>query len=279
LKTALVATLNRAFGALLERLLIPLDRLAPIAGLATVSALVAVGMLFAFKATSDQKRITEVKRSIQAGLFEMRLFSDDPRTILQAQGDILRATWMYLRLSAVPLLWMILPLVLVTEHLQSHYGYQGLEMGGSALVKVLMKPGSESQARSLVLVLPSGLRVETPMIWSPATREAAWRITADRDGDYVLTVALGGARFTKTVLVSNAVGRRSPLRPEPGILNQLFYPSEPPLPADAPIGSIAVTYRQGYVPVAGWDIHWLTAFFIVSLIAAVLLKRRFRVTF
>jgi hypothetical protein len=75
------------------------------------------------------------------------------------------------------------------------------------------------------------------------------------------------------------VGRRSPFRREPGILNQLFYPSEPPLPADAPIGSIAVTYRQGYVPVAGWDIHWVTAFFIVSLIAAVLLKRRFKVTF
>ena len=216
---------------------------------------------------------------MQAGLFEMRLFSDDPRTILQAQGDILRAMWIYLRLSAIPLLWMILPLVIVTAHLQSHYGYQGFNAGGSALVKVQMKSGSETQARSLALDLPSGLRAETPMVWTPAFREAAWRITADRDGDYVLSVGLGSARFTKTVLVSNFVGRRSPTRLEPGILNQLFYPAEPPLPVDAPISSIAVTYPEGYVRVAAWDVHWLIVFFIVSLVVAVLLKRRFKVTF
>jgi hypothetical protein len=274
-----VATLNRNFGALLDGLLLPLDRLAPIAGLATVSALVAIGVLLTFKATSDQKRIAEVKRGIQAGLFEMRLFNDDPRTIVLAQGDILRAMWIYLRLSVIPLLWLIFPFTLVTAHLQSHYGYRGLNSGGSALVKVQMRQGSETRARSLALDLPAGLRAETPMIWSPAFREAAWRITADRDGHYVLSVVLGSARFTKTVRVSNVVGRRSPIRLEPGILNQLFYPSEPALPVDAPISSIAVTYAEGYLPVAGWDIHWLTAFSIVSLVVAVLLKRRFKVTF
>jgi len=279
LTTAFVATLNRTFGALLDGLLLPFDRLAPIAGLATVSVLVAIGVLLAFKATSDQERIRAIKRLMQAGLFEMRLFSDDPRTILQAQVDILRAMLIYLRLSAISLLWVILPLTLVTAHLQSHYGYQGLNPGGSALVKVQMRPGSEDQARSLALDLPSGLRAETPMIWSPAFREAAWRITADRDGDYVLRVALGSARFTKTVLVSNVVGRRSPIRLEPGILNQLLYPSEPPLPVDAPISSIAVTYARGYVPVFGWDVHWLIAFPILLLGEVQLLKHHFKVTF
>ena len=216
---------------------------------------------------------------MQAGLFEMRLFSDDLRTILQAQADILQAMLMYLRLSAVPLLWMILPLAVVTAHLQSHYGYQGLNAGGSALVKVQLRPGSENQARSLALDLPPGLRAETPMVWIPALREATWRIAADRDGDYVLSVALGDARFTKTVLVSNFVGRRSPIRLESGILNQLFYPSEPPLPADAPISSIAVTYADGYVPVAGWDVHWVVSLFVLSLGMALLLRHPFKVTF
>ena len=274
-----MATLNRAFGALLESLLLPLDRLAPVAGLTAVSVLVAIGMLLAFKATSDQERIIAVKRLMQAGLFEMRLFSDDPRTIIQAQGDILRAMLTYLRLSAVPLLWTMLPLVLVTTHLQAHYGYRGLDSGGSALVKVQMRPGSEDQARSLALDLPSGLRAETPMVWTPALREAAWRIAADQDGDYVLSVALHGARFTKTVLVSSRVGQRSPMRLPAGIFNQLIDPSEPPLPVDAPISSIAVTYAEGYVPFAGWDIQWPIAFLIISLIAALLLRRLFHVTF
>ena len=117
------------------------------------------------------------------------------------------------------------------------------------------------------------------MVWIPELREAAWRIAGDRDGDYVLNVALHGARFTKTVLVSSHVGRRSPMRLQAGIVNQLSYPSEPPLPADGPISSIAVTYAEGYVPVAGWDIHWLIAFLIVSLVAALSLRRFFHVTF
>jgi hypothetical protein len=116
------------------------------------------------------------------------------------------------------------------------------------------------------------------MVWSPAFREAAWRITADRDGVYVLNVGLGGARFTKTVLVSTVVGRRSPMRLDAGILNQLFYPAERPLPVDAPISAIAVTYREGYVRVAGQDVRWLTACGIISLVLVVLLNRRFKVT-
>jgi len=274
-----VATLNRTFGELLDSLLLPFDRLAPVAGLAAVSVLVAIGMVFAFKATSDQRRITAAKRLMQAGLFEMRLFSDDPRTIIQAQGDVLQAVVRYLRLSAVPLLWMTLPLAIVTAHLQSHYGYQGLNAGGSALIKVQMTPGLDDRARSLTLELPAGLRAETPMVWTPALSEAAWRIAADRDGHYVVNVVLQGARFTKTVLVSSLIQRRSPLRLQAGIVNQLFYPSEPPIPVDAPIKSIAVTYAPGYVPVMGWDLHWLTIFVIVSLSAALLLKRVFRVTF
>ena len=50
-----MATLNRGLGELLDKLLLPLDRLAPIAGLAAVSVLVAIGMLLTFKATSDEK--------------------------------------------------------------------------------------------------------------------------------------------------------------------------------------------------------------------------------
>jgi uncharacterized membrane protein (DUF106 family) len=276
--TTLVARWNRTIGAMLEALLLPFDRLAPIVGVATVSGVVALGVLVIFKATSDQQQIAEVKRRMQAGLFEMRLFNDDLRSILQAQGDILRATCIYLRLSAMPLLWAIVPLVTITAHLQSHYGYHGLNTGGSALLKVQMAPGYELQARSLVLDVPAGLRAETPMVWQPALREAAWRIAADRDGDYVLTVALGQARFAKAIRVSHSVGRRSPMRLAASISDQVFYPAEPPLPANSAVSSISVTYADGYVQIARWKVRWPTPFFVVSVFVAVVLRRRLRVT-
>jgi hypothetical protein len=274
-----ISAFNRAFGALLDLMLFPLDRLAPIGGVGVTAALVAVAMLLMFKATSNQRLVVEAKRLIQAGLFEIRLFNDDPRGILRAQRDILRWTLVYIRLSVIPLLWMILPFGVLTAHLQSHYGYQGINVGDSALIKVQLKPGSEDQARSLTLDLPSGVLVETPMVWIPAMREATWRIKGAREGEYVLGVAYAGARVTKTLRVSNAVGRRSPVRLQPGILNQLLSPSEAPLPPQTSLTSIAVAYPTGTVPVFGWDVHWLGAFFFLSLGFALLLRRHLNVSF
>ena len=54
-----------------------------------------------------------MKRQIHACLFEIRLFNDDLPAILRSQMEILRHNLNYLRLSAVPMLWMIVPLVIV----------------------------------------------------------------------------------------------------------------------------------------------------------------------
>ena len=40
-----------------------------------------------------------------------------------------------------------------------------------------------------------------------------------------------------------------------------------------------MTYADGYVPVACWDVDWLMAFFLFSLGVALVFKHRFKVTF
>ena len=119
------AVLARAFDALLA----PFRQLPPIVGLAIVSLATAIAMLLIFRRTSDQRRLAAVKRQIHAALFEIRLFNDDLRAIFRAQGEILRHNLTYLRLSVVPMLWMIVPLVLGIAQRQVHYGYGGLTPG------------------------------------------------------------------------------------------------------------------------------------------------------
>ena len=72
-------------------------------------------------------------------------------------------------------------------------------------------------------------------------------MAADRPGRYELQVRVGEERFTKTAVFSDAVLRRSPRRPSRGFFDQLLYPAELPLPADAPIESILVDYPDGQV--------------------------------
>lgn len=279
---------NAVLGRVFDLLLYPFRALPPLAGLAFVSLLTAVGMLIVFRATSDQARIAAVKRSIHAALFEIRLFNDDLGAILRAQLEILRHNLTYLKLSLVPMLWMIVPLVLIVAQLQFSYGYGGLDRGRPVLVKAQLKEralagrdaagGVSAAPPDLALDAPAGIRVETPAVWLPGLKEAIWRIAPERDGEYELRIRVGDETATKTVRVSDAIVRRSPLRPEPGFVNELLYPAEPSLPDESALKSIAVGYPERAVRVFGWEIHWMIVFFVLSIAFAFALRNRFGVT-
>ena len=66
---------------------------------------------------------------MQAAIFEMRLFNDDLVALFRAQGDVLRHTLHYLRLSLAPTLWLIVPMLALMLHMEFHFGYTGLTIG------------------------------------------------------------------------------------------------------------------------------------------------------
>jgi len=184
--------LNSFLSRTFDVLLYPFQDLPPIVGLTVMSVITAIAMLLVFKKTSDQQELAVAKRRMHAGVFEIRLFSDDPRAILSAQWDILRHSLRYMRLTLVPMLWMIIPLLLVIVQLQYRYGYGGLEMGREAIVQVkLSADGSIDEPPPLQLEAPSGIAVETPLLWIPSLSEGDWRIRASRPGTYRLKIWLG----------------------------------------------------------------------------------------
>ncbi len=270
--------LNALLGGIINGLLFPFRSFPPLVGLTVVSVLTGVAMLLVFRATSNQKGVAAVKRRIAAGVFEIRLFNDDPRAILRAQADILRHTVTYLGLNLVPMLWMIVPLVLVIIQLQFHYGYAGLEPGSTALVKVKVNDASASAAPDVSLDADLGIEVESPLLWIPSLGEANWRIAARHLGDHELRVLIGGEVFAKRVRVTDAVVRLAPVRPSNRFVDQLFNPVERPLPADAPVESITVTYPEARIGFLFWDAHWLVVFFVLSILTALVLQRPFKVT-
>jgi hypothetical protein len=272
--------INMGLGGLVGAALSPFRALPPIVGLSVVSLVAAVGMLLVFRATSNQRAIAAVKRRIHAGIFEIRLFNDDLGAMFNAQFDVLRHNLTYLRLSLTPMLWMLVPLVLLIAQLQFYYGYDGLAAGQSTIVKVRLKDAAgpaSGAAPAIALQAPPGLRIETPLVWIPSEREAAWRIGTDASGEYQLTVVLDGKSVTKQVRVSDQVGWRTPERLEAGLLNQVLYPAENPIESDVPIEAIMVAYPEREVSLLGFGMHWLIAFFVLSIVFAFALKSRFGV--
>ncbi len=276
-----MSLVNTVLRALVDGLLYPFRSLPPVVGLTVVSLLAAVGMLVVFKRTSNQSSLERVKGSIHACLFEMRLFSDDLRAIMRAQFEILGHNLRYLGLTIVPMLWMIIPLALLVAQLQFHYGYQPLAPGAKAVVKAqLTSAAADGVTRpDLQLEVPQGLTVETPGVWVPAEREMDWRIAADAPGDYQVTVrSADGTTATKDVQVGHsAIRRRSPVRPDKNLWEQLVYPAEAPL-GGGPFQALSVSYPGATVWLLGWHTHWMVVFFILTIVFAFALRKPMKVT-
>lgn len=285
-----MSLVNAGLVGLFDRLLAPFGGFPPLAGLAVVSLATAVAMLAVFRRTSDQARLAAVKRSIHAGLFEIRLFNDDLRAVLRAQAEILRHNATYLRLSMVPMLWVIVPLALVMAQLQFHYGYMPIRSGQQVLVKASLRNAASGGPRSTTqaldengsdhfasLEVPPSVHVETPAVYLPASGEIIWRIASEADGAYELRIHVGGETLTKTFVVADGVTRRSPIRPAATFFDQLLYPSEPPLPAESVLSSIAVGYADANVDVFGWGLHWMIVYFALSIVFAFALRKPFGV--
>lgn len=272
-----MTALNWLFVRVFDVLLAPLAGLPPLPGLALVALVTAIALLLAFRATSDQRRLTDVKRSIHAGFFEIRLFADDVPTLLRTQLEMLRHSLTYLRLSLVPALWVVLPLALVVSHLEFHFGYDGLVPGRAVLVKATLRGDAGSDVPPLTLGAPSAIRVDTPAVWFPAAREVLWRVTPKMEGEYSLAVRLRDEAFSKTLRVSNRVGRRSPLRLAGGVWDQVLYPSEDPLPSDGVLKAISVQYAPRDIRILGWDTSWLVAYIALTFAFMLALRRPFGV--
>jgi hypothetical protein len=174
---------------------------------------------------------------------------------------------------------MILPIGLLVAHLEFRYGYSGLTPGEPALVKVLLRDGAAAtSAGGATLEAPPHVTVLTPAVWFPSSNEIVWQIRPDAPGEYELSARVGGETFGKSIQVSDAVVRRSPVRVTQGLVSQLMYPAERPIPQGAAVTSISVRYAPGSVRVFGWELNWLLVFFVVSTIFALLLKKPLRVT-
>jgi hypothetical protein len=273
-----MSVVNAALRPVFDLLLAPFAAGPPIVSLVLVSLLVSVLMLVVFKHTSDQAALAAVKRRIHAGLFEIRLFNDDLRAILRAQGEILRTNLTYLRLTLWPMVFLLPPLVLVIAQLQFHYGYEGLRPGQRALLRVELAPGTGGGRPAAALELPAGLRAETEAVWVPSESQILWRLAAERDGDYELGVDVAGARVTKTVRVTPRTVRLSPVRVDSGFLSQLLYPAEPPLPRGSPVRAVHLAYPDREVSVLGHGMHWMIPFFVLSIVFAFALRGLFKVT-
>lgn len=273
-----MAVVHLVFGRVVDIILLPFRGLSPWFGMAAVSLVTALLMLAVFKLTSNQDAVRKAKNRIKAHFLELRLFKDDMRVSLAAQGGILRANLSYIAANLKPLLVMIVPLVLILTQLSLWYDRRPLQPGEETLLKVRLEEGSDPMAVELDLDVPPGLVVDSPAVRIPDEHEIVWRLKARSDGQGRLTVRVGGRTISKAVVVGGKpLTKVSALASRGSFRDSLLHPGEPPLAAGTPVRSIEILYPAERLVVFGLSVHWLIAYFVLSLAFGFALKGVFRV--
>jgi hypothetical protein len=235
-----------------------------------VSVVVGLIMVVVFRYTSDQSAIRVAKDRLNAHLLAVRLFQDQPVLVLKAYAGILCGTGRYLRLALLPLLYSIVPLIFLMAQVDKYLGSTPLPTGEPFLVTV--QAADPSALEGIQLQLPSGLKATAPAVHIPAGSEIAWRVVAEKNANYEIHVAAAGQTFSKQTLVSPGLAQISRLRLRGHFWERMFLSTEPALPQESPIQSIAVTYPARTLSFAWLEWNWIWLFFVLSLAAGFFFK-------
>lgn len=218
----------------------PFASLDPWWGLSAISVLTGIIMLIVFRFTSNQEGIRRTKNRIKAYILELRLYNDDLGLMFSAQKSILKTTLTYMRYSLTPMLFLIIPVVLIMIQLSLWFDRHPLLVGESALVTVSYSDSS-SFNEQVGLQAPGGIAIETPPVRIREKGEVVWRIKALEEGTFDLAIGDGAHTVTKELTVSKVLNRLSVQRAGPGFFGQLLYPAEKSIPAEAGITAIEIS--------------------------------------
>jgi hypothetical protein len=242
----------------------------PLVLVVLVSSMIGLLMVVVFGYTSDQKAIHIAKDQLKAHLLAVRLFQDQIPVVLASYGRIVKGTGRYLKLAFKPLLYVIIPLVLLIVQLDRYLGFVPLETGQTFLLKVrTTDPGSLNEVS---LQLPPELTTTAPAVHVPSDNEVFWRVMAEKDGNYDVHITAAGQVFSKQAVVTQGVVRVSPIRLRGRFWERMVVSGEPPLPDNGPIESIAVSYPARSIHFAWLDWNWIWLFFVLSLVAGFFFK-------
>jgi len=249
-----------------------LSFLPPLAGLTCLASAVGAGMVWIFGKASDQGRMTEVKRRIQAGMLELRLFVDEPLVSLQAQRSLLAANLRYLAIALRPALWMTIPAGLLLIHLAAFYERAPLPLGEPAVVTMRMSEAWDDTGGTPELIAPQGVTILGPPVRVTATREVSWRILPTFPGSRQLEFRLGRGSVSK-LLEAGGLQRYVPGRIVRAGWGSIFSPGEGALHSDV-VEWIEIRYPDIELRFLGVRVNWLVWFLAVSMGAGLILRRR-----
>lgn len=236
-----------ALESILNPVLNPLLELQPWLAIAIMSLIISIFITVVYKYTTNQELMKKLKEDMKAHQKEMKENRNNAKKMMEIQKKAMDKNMQYMLQSFRPMLFYFLPLILVFGWLNNHFGYYPISPYEVFTTTAVF---SEGIAGNAVLTAPEQIEVISEKTQPIADNKAEWKLKGG-PGEYRLDYSLDGKTVNREVLITSEQVYRPPLvKINKGGFEQLNINNKP-------IKALNVF---------GWEIGWLGAYIIFSLV-------------
>ncbi len=259
--------------SLYDLIIFPVRNSSPLTELVWISALTGLLMVNIYKIVSNQEKIKKVKKKIKCHFLEVQIYKDDLGDTLLAQKNILKANLRYLWLSFVPGTVLVCIVFFILIQLHCRFSYKPIEVGEKVCVSIRFDVDKLLKRNDVRLILPEGIKQDSPLLFVPNLNEFSWRIKGEREGHYKIGFETHSETHQKELAVGSIVSSISPKRTTAGWANIINYPSEKFLPKNSSVKEIYTPLHDREISINNSSYNWLVIFFPSALIFGLIFKK------
>lgn len=240
---------------------------------------IAVGLVFllVLRKLSNQEAIRKIRRQIQACLYELRLFVDEPSLIWRAQVRLIGLNVRYLALMLRPALILLIPMLFLFSVLEPFYGKAPIAVATNSIVTVKLAHPPGPLVAAPILQPPDGINVETPAVRMQGTGQVCWRIRATKATSGSLRIVFPTEVATKHI-ISGANPEFLSTKRVRSFWGLFWHPTEAPLPKGN-VEWIEIAYPSRSIHWIGLDWPWFVWLLLFSSLTVIVLMRPLRIAF
>ncbi len=250
----------------------------PAWGMVFISAFSAVWALLLFKAVTSQSKLQDTRDKLFGHIYEMGLYQDHLGILARIQSDLARNNLRYLGLTLPALVALTIPMALTLGQLEGRYAQRPLLVGEETVLTINVTKAEIPGLQNITINPSDGLMVVAGPVRNTQAGTLSWRLQALNDGIHELRFYNGDNLIGSNKLQVGSGLPRLHDSSENTAIGILLYPGAPDLSSSKAVAGLQIQWPQRETRYLGFEMDWLVAFMVFSMVVGLLIKDLLKVS-
>lgn len=230
--------------------------------LAVIALLVSLGITLVQKYKGNQKRIKRLKNDIKKLRKKLKKHKDDTDKMMEVQGEMTTKNLAVMKESFRPMVYYIIPTLLIFLWMGSALAYQPLEPNQPFNVTLNLQENFQGDLNEITIEPTPNLQ-ETSKEVNGEENQIIWTLQGS-EGDYVLLFEGPGFAESKSIIITTQRRYTEPVEQGSGAIQLIRVGNED----TKPFGSFTLF---------GWQPGWLAGYIIFSVFFGFFMRKLLKV--